>query len=36
MIRFLLGVIAEFARDGMTFGSALDYCPELLVKTKEF
>ena len=27
----LLGVIAEFARDGMTFGSALDYCPELLV-----
>ncbi len=29
----LLGVIAEFARDGMTFDSALDYCPELLVKT---
>jgi DUF1009 family protein len=28
----LLGVIAEFERDGMTFGSALDYCPELLVK----
>ena len=27
----LLGVIAEFARDGMTFASALDYCPELLV-----
>ncbi len=27
----LLGVIAEFQRDGMTFGSALDYCPELLV-----
>ena len=27
----LLGVIAEFARDGMTFTSALDYCPELLV-----
>ena len=27
----LLGVIAEFARDGMTFDSALDYCPELLV-----
>ncbi len=27
----LLAVIAEFARDGMTFGSALDYCPELLV-----
>lgn len=28
----LLGVIAEFARDGMTFVSALDLCPELLVK----
>jgi DUF1009 family protein len=28
----LLGVIAEFARDGLRFGSALDYCPELLVK----
>ncbi len=28
----LLGVIAEFERDGMTFDSALDYCPELLVK----
>lgn len=28
----LLGVIAEFARDGLTFGSALDYCPELLVE----
>jgi DUF1009 family protein len=28
----LLGVIAEFQRDGMTFASALDYCPELLVK----
>ncbi len=27
----LLGVIAEFERDGITFGSALDYCPELLV-----
>ncbi len=27
----LLAVIAEFERDGMTFGSALDYCPELLV-----
>jgi UDP-2,3-diacylglucosamine hydrolase len=27
----LLGVIAEFERDGMTFASALDYCPELLV-----
>jgi UDP-2,3-diacylglucosamine hydrolase len=28
----LLSVIAEFARDGMAFASALDYCPELLVK----
>ncbi len=28
----LLGVIAEFKKDGMTFESALDYCPELLVK----
>ena len=28
----LLGVISEFARDGMSFASALDYCPELLVK----
>ncbi|GAC1306443.1 MAG: hypothetical protein NVSMB14_12580 [Isosphaeraceae bacterium] len=28
----LLSVIAEFERDGMTFESALDYCPELLVK----
>jgi DUF1009 family protein len=27
----LLGVIKEFERDGMTFASALDYCPELLV-----
>ncbi len=27
----LLGVIAEFARDGLSFASALDYCPELLV-----
>jgi DUF1009 family protein len=27
----LLAVIAEFERDGMTFASALDYCPELLV-----
>jgi DUF1009 family protein len=27
----LLGVIREFERDGMTFTSALDYCPELLV-----
>jgi DUF1009 family protein len=28
----LLGVIAEFERDGITFASALDFCPELLVK----
>jgi DUF1009 family protein len=28
----LLGVIREFERDGMTFASALEYCPELLVK----
>jgi hypothetical protein len=28
----LLCVIAEFERDGMTFASALDFCPELLVK----
>jgi UDP-2,3-diacylglucosamine hydrolase len=28
----LLAAIAEFERDGMTFGSALDFCPELLVK----
>ena len=28
----LLSLIDEFARDGMTFESALDYCPELLVK----
>ena len=28
----LLAVIAEFERDGMTFASALDHCPELLVK----
>ncbi len=28
----LLNVIAEFERDGITFESALDYCPELLVK----
>ncbi len=27
----LLGVIREFERDGMTYVSALDYCPELLV-----
>ena len=28
----LLGVIEEFRRDGIDFASALDYCPELLVK----
>jgi UDP-2,3-diacylglucosamine hydrolase len=28
----LLGVISEFEKDGMAFASALDYCPELLVK----
>ncbi|HZT83477.1 MAG TPA: UDP-2,3-diacylglucosamine diphosphatase LpxI [Gemmataceae bacterium] len=28
----LLGVVAEFARDGLRFESALDLCPELLVK----
>jgi DUF1009 family protein len=28
----LLGVIAEFERDGIHFASALDYCPELLVQ----
>jgi len=28
----LLSIIAEFERDGMTFTSALDYAPELLVK----
>ncbi len=27
----MLGLIAEFARDGLTFASALDLCPELLV-----
>src|SRR5262249_5636946 len=27
----LLSVIDEFERDGITFASALDYCPELLV-----
>jgi DUF1009 family protein len=27
----LLGLIREFARDGLHFDSALDYCPELLV-----
>jgi DUF1009 family protein len=29
----LLDVIAEFAADGLTFASALDLCPELLVGT---
>jgi DUF1009 family protein len=29
----LLGVIAEFGRDGILFQSALDLCPELLVRT---
>ena len=28
----LLSFISEFERDGLTFDSALDYCPELLVK----
>lgn len=28
----LLAVIREFERDGLTIASALDYCPELLVK----
>ena len=28
----LLSVIDEFKRDGMTFVSALEFCPELLVK----
>jgi DUF1009 family protein len=28
----LLGIIAEFEREGMRCGSALDLCPELLVK----
>ena len=28
----LLSLIAEFECDGLTFDSALDYCPELLVK----
>lgn len=28
----LLAIIREFERDGLTFDSALDYCPELLVK----
>jgi DUF1009 family protein len=29
----LLALIDEFARDGMSFSSALDFCPELLVKS---
>lgn len=29
----LLSLISEFGRDGLAFGSALDYCPELLVRT---
>lgn len=28
----LLGIMAEFEKDGMTFASALDFCPELLMK----
>jgi DUF1009 family protein len=28
----LLSIISEFERDGMTFASALDFCPEILVK----
>ncbi len=28
----LLGLIAEFASDGLHFASALDFCPELLVR----
>ncbi len=28
----LLGIIAEFEKDGMHFASALDFCPELLMK----
>jgi DUF1009 family protein len=28
----LLSLIDEFAKDGMSFASALDFCPELLVK----
>jgi DUF1009 family protein len=30
--RLLLGVIDEFAADGIRFESALDFCPELLVR----
>ncbi|MBI1832586.1 MAG: LpxI family protein [Planctomycetes bacterium] len=29
----MLALIDEFAQDGMTFASALDFCPELLVKS---
>jgi DUF1009 family protein len=29
----LLAYMAEFEKDGMSFASALDFCPELLVKT---
>jgi DUF1009 family protein len=29
---FLLAIIREFERDDIRFGSALDFCPELLVK----
>lgn len=29
----MLGLIKEFEKDGMSFASALDICPELLVKT---
>jgi UDP-2,3-diacylglucosamine hydrolase len=29
----LLAVIDEFGRDGLQFASALDYCPEILVKS---
>ncbi|HMC66522.1 MAG TPA: UDP-2,3-diacylglucosamine diphosphatase LpxI [Gemmataceae bacterium] len=29
----LLGIIDEFAADGLHFASALDFCPELLVQT---
>ena len=28
----LLGLIAEFERDGLRFASALEYCPEILVR----
>jgi hypothetical protein len=28
----LLGIVAEFARDGLTVASALELCPELIVK----